>query len=206
MEEKRSKTTIFLRQWHGGDRQGLDALLEQHLPWLEEQVRRRMSAQLRNKAETGDYLQDAMVQFLQYAPRFTVADKAHFRALLLKVVESTLHNKFRWFMARRREMARECPLPSETVLSLDRSSPSRSAERHEREAWVRLGVELLDPDEKELIVLRNWDRKSFVEIGERLDITENAARLRYNQAVHLLSRKIWELRSGNLVEALKSAS
>ena len=137
-----------------------------------------------------------------------MADKAHFRALLLKVVESTLNNKFRWFMARRREMARERPLPSETVLSLDKGSsrtPSRSAQRHEREAWVRLGVELLEPDDRELIVLRNWDKMSFAEIGGRLGVTENAARLRYNQAVHLLSKKIWELRSGNLAEALKTA-
>lgn len=206
MEEKLSQTTVYLQQWHDGDQQGLDALLEQHMPWLEEQVRRRMSAQLRNKAETCDYIQDAVVQFMQYAPRFIVSDKAHFRALLLKVVESTLHNKFRWFMARRREMARERPLPSDNVLSLDCGSPSKSAERHEREAWVRLGVELLDPDDKELVVLRNWDKKTFAEIGGHLEITENAARLRYNQAVHLLSKKIWELRSGNLAEALKSAS
>jgi RNA polymerase sigma-70 factor (ECF subfamily) len=205
MEEKLSQTTLYLQQWHNGDRQGLDALLEQHLPWLEEQVRRRMSAQLKNKAETCDYIQDAVVQFMQYAPRFTVSDKAHFRALLLKVVESTLHNKYRWFMARRREMARERPLPADTVLYLDSGAartPSKSAERHEREAWVRLGMELLDPEDKELLVLRNWNKESFSHIGERLGITENAARLRHNRAMDRLTDKVWVLRRGKLPEAL----
>ena len=94
------------------------------------------------KGETCDYVQDAIVQFLQYGPRFTISNDARFRGLLAKIVENVLCNKYHWFIARRREIARERPLPSDTVLNLDPprhavDSPSMAADKHEQEAWVR---------------------------------------------------------------------
>jgi RNA polymerase sigma factor (sigma-70 family) len=144
-----------------------------------------------------------MIQFLQYGPRFTLSDDARFRALMLKIVENTLRNQHDRFTARRREIARERPLPPDTVLPLDPpegevNTPSQSVERRENEAWIRMGMEFLDPKDRELIVLRQWDKLTFVEIGERLGITETAARLRHRRTVSRLGEKVWALRSGKL--------
>ena len=203
MENGLTKTSLFLQQWHEGNQDGLNALLERHLPWIKGQVRKRLTPPLRNKAETVDYIQDVVVQFLHYAPKFTVSKDAQFRALLLRVVENTLMNKYEWYTARRRQMARERPLPSDTVLSLDppeRSfrTPSQSVARHEEEAWIRLAMEFLETDDREIIVLREWDKLPYAEIGARLDITANTARMRHDRAVIRLSEKVWDLRSGKL--------
>lgn len=199
----KNETALFLRQWHDGNQDALGALLERHMPWVKDQVRRHMTALLRRKGETVDYVQDAMYQFLRFAPRFDVANEAHFRAILLTIARNALHNRYDWFTARRREIARENPLPSDTILSLDPpkeavKTPSISAEEHEREAWVRFGMEFLEAEDRELLVLHKWDDLSFVEIGKQLGISADAARMRHNRAVRRLGDKIWALRSGNL--------
>lgn len=166
-----------------------------------------MTPLLRKKGETGDYVQDAMIQFLRFGPSFTLSNEAHFRALLLRIVENTLHNKYDWFTARRREMARERPLPTDSVLALDphpesMKTPSKLAAHQEREAWIRLGMELLDPEYREILILRKWDSLSFMAIGERLGISKDAARMKHNRALLQLSERIWDLRCGRIDRAL----
>lgn len=201
------ETSLFLTQWHGGDREALNRLLEQHLPWIKDRVRQRMGPVLRNKGDTTDYVQDAMVQFLQYGPRFVISDGDHFRALLLRIVENAVRDKIDWFTARRRDIARERPLPTETVLHLDarretEKTPSQYADENEQEAWVRLGMEFLDNEDKKILVLHQWDQLSFVKIGERFGISSNAARKRHNRAVKRLSDAVWALRSGKVERIL----
>jgi RNA polymerase sigma-70 factor (ECF subfamily) len=205
MKAGKKEATEFLQQWHSGDRQGLDALLERHLPWIHAHVRKRMGPVLRKKAETCDYVQDAMIQFLQYGPRFIISDDDAFRALMVRIVENALRDKNDRFTAYRRNIARERPLPPDTVLSLDPpkkrvGTPSRSAERHEREAWIRLGMEFLEPEDREVLVLRQWEKRPLAEIGERFGITEKGAWMRHNRALKRLGKIIWELRSGRLAK------
>lgn len=151
-----------------------------------------MGPALRAKGESCDYVQDAMVEFLRYGPRFLVSSDAAFRALLVRIVENTLINRHRWYVAARREIARERPLPGTTVLSLDpegasTKTPSQSAERHEREAWVRLAVELLSPDDREMLVLRMWQGVPFTEIARRLGVDPSTARQRLHRALRHLA-------------------
>jgi RNA polymerase sigma factor (sigma-70 family) len=143
-----------------------------------------------------------MVQFLQYGPRIQINDEDHFRALLVRIVENGLRDKNDWFKARRRAISQECPLPSDTILCLDNprqrvKTPSAAAQDSEREAWVRLGMELLEPEEREVLVFRQWENLSFAKIGERLGITADAARMRNNRAISRLGEIVGELRRGN---------
>jgi RNA polymerase sigma-70 factor (ECF subfamily) len=194
-------TSIYLQQWHSGDQQALDSLIERHLTWIHKKVHHRLGSMLREKGDTCDYVQDAVVQFLQYGPRFTISNDARFRGLLLKIVENVLCNKYDWFTARRRAIARERPLPSDTILSLDPPqqqihTPSKSAEKNEQEAWVRLGMELVKPEDREILILRQWDGLTFEEIGQRLEISTSAARVRHLRAMRRLAKEVEELRLG----------
>jgi RNA polymerase sigma factor (sigma-70 family) len=207
MATKSSKTSVSLQQWHRGDGTGLDHLLEQHLSWILNHVRRRLGPALRQKAESGDFVQEAVIQFLRYGPRIHVSDDGRFRALMSRIVENVLRDRMDWYTARRRALSKEHPLPPDTILNLDPSSkpatsPSQAVMKHEQEAWVRLGLELLDPEDREVIILRDWDGFTFVEIGERLEITRDVARHRYKQSFSRLMDKVKALRSGNLDHAL----
>ncbi len=208
MSTSESKTSILLSRWSAGDESALAALLERHLDWLRAEVKRRLSPALAAKVEADDFVQDAMVNFLRFAPRFVVSDDRQFRGLLLRIVENLLHDRYDQFTARRRQIAKERPLPTDSVLHLDPpdassgGTPSRMAMRHERESWIRMGLEILEPAARELIVLRDWDGLTFAQIGERLGVPENTARMRYVRAVDRLARLVAQLRRGGVEAAL----
>ncbi|MFO1051106.1 MAG: sigma-70 family RNA polymerase sigma factor [Planctomycetota bacterium] len=192
-------TLELLRRHAAGDREALAELLHRELPWLREFVSKRLGAHLRAKDETMDQVQDAMVDFLRDAPRFVVGDGKQFRALLARVVENNLRDRDAWFRARRRAMAAEQPLPSESVLQIASDSvttPTQAAADSEWKAWVRLAMELMDPADRRILVLREWDDRSFVEIGELEGLTANAVRMRWTRAVARLADRIEKLRRG----------
>ncbi|MEW6744851.1 MAG: sigma-70 family RNA polymerase sigma factor [Planctomycetota bacterium] len=206
MAHDETPTTDALRQWHGGAESGLESLLRRHLAWLQSHVRDRLGPALRQRAETDDFVQDAFVQFLRYGPHIQVSDDRHFRALMCRIIENALRDRHDWFKARRRAASKERPLPPSTVLVLDppqkrADSPSQMAIKHEREAWVRLGLELIDPTEREIVISRDWDGCTFEEIAGRLGISYDAARRKYTTALDHLAETVWMLRSGSFPEA-----
>ena len=202
-----SPTALLLDSWNAGDRTALDSLLERHLPWIELLVRRRLGPRLRRKHQTGDIVQEAVVKFLRYGPRIQIASDDAFRALFARIVENVLRDENDWFAARRRSLALEKPLPSTTILHLQavrgtEDSPSRVVQKQEQEAWIRLGIELLDPKERTILVLHEWDRESFLKIGKRYGISKDAARMRFQRALKRLAGMVVMLRRGQILKAL----
>jgi RNA polymerase sigma factor (sigma-70 family) len=74
------------------------------------------------------------------------------------------------------------------------ASPTQAAERSEQMAWFRLGLELLDPGDREVIVLRRYDELAFADIAEHTGTSPDAARMRYQRAVSKLGREVSSLR------------
>ena len=151
------------------------------------------------RGETQDYVQEAMIRILQYGPRFVIESKAGFRALISRIVENHLRDKHDWLTAEKRSPSRERELPADSVLDLDRpeqsvTRPSEYAARHEQQEWVRLAMEVIDPLDRDILLLRQWEELSFSEIGERMDLAEDAARMRFNRAVKRLGHKVKALR------------
>lgn len=198
-----TNTQALLTRWHQGDTDALSRLVELHLSWLEQHVQARLGAFLSRHADPVDYLQDAMLDFLRDAPRFQVATEAQFRGLLARVVEHTLLDRNEWFRRKRRDMARNIQLPTDSVLGLDPSfqrseTPSQEVAAREQRDWVRLAMELLPAADRRLLVLREWDKCSFSDIGTELGLTEAAARMRWVRAVNRLGEAMRNLRQGEV--------
>lgn len=198
-------TPVLLERLHRGDESALAALLELHLPWLRSHVERRLGDFLRRHADAEDYLQDAVADFLRDAPHFQVRDGAQFRALLARVTENTLRDRNDWYRAKRRDLARNAALPSESVLALDPAlqggtTPSRAADRSEMREWVRLALELMSAEDRKIILAREYDDRSFVEIGTELGMTANAVRMRWVRAIARLAEVMKDLRAGRIPE------
>ena len=210
MTEDSNATIQLLGRWHAGASEALNELLERDLPWIRKKVHFRLGEGLRRKTESVDIVQDAMVEVLRYCPRFTMSSREQFRGLMAQIIENVLRGKHNWFEAQRRQLAREKPLPSDSVVNLDPpaeasvATPSLEASRSEREARVRIAIELLDADDREVLVLRQWKGMSFSEIGELLELSEDAARMRFHRTLPKLAMKMRCLESGDidsLVEA-----
>lgn len=203
MCDSKEATTLFRIFWEKGGNGDLERILKRHLPWIQSYVHKKLGAFPRSKADTGDIVQDALVEFVRHGPRFRMTNERQLRALLCRIVENVLCNMYDWFTAYRRAMARERPLPPDTLLNLDPpvgevESPSRIARKQEREAWVRMGIELLGPEERQVILLRNWEGLSFAEIGERLGVSKGTARNRFLSALDKLQETSLALRTGGI--------
>lgn len=199
------RTEVLLQRWHAGERRALDELIGRDLEWIRARVRARLGNALRLRGETQDYVHDALIEVLRYGPRFVTANRAQFRSLLARIVENVLRDKNDHHAAQRRDLARERPLPTDSVLQLCGGSspvtrPSEAAMRAEREAWVRLALELLEPDDRKVILLRQHDGLSFAEVGARLGVSENTARMRFQRALPRLAHRAESLAQGGLGE------
>jgi RNA polymerase sigma factor (sigma-70 family) len=148
---------------------------------------------------------------LRDGPRFVVSDREHLRALLSRLVENVLHVHVRRVQAQRRDVRREVAPPSgESVLFLDRcaatvETPSQAASADEARAWVRLALEMLDPEDRDVVLWREYQGLSFAEVAERLGLQEDAARMRFNRALPKLAHKLEQLRAGRVADALAPA-
>lgn len=196
-------TQGLLHSWHSGDRSALQQLVAHHLDWVRDHVHRRLRPELRDAGDTQDFVQEAMVAVLEYGPQFRVQDGARFRALVARIVENDIRDRHRFLHRARRDVARRAGPATDTVLELDPAvrsvtSPSVAADREERQEWLRLALELLDPSDREIIRMRDWEERTFVEAGELLGIQEDAARKRYTRALPKLAQKVAKLRAGQL--------
>ena len=194
-------TRILLERWHDGDRSAVEALVARDLPWICDYVRLRLGPLLRGRAETADYVHDALLEVFDYVPRFVTGDRASFRALLSRMLENHLRDAHDHHAAARRTPLRERPMPSDSVLDLDRpqrsvTQPGSAAERNEQAAWVRLAIELLDREDRQVLLLREWHGLEFAAIGERLGVGESAARMRFQRALPKLARQLERIRAG----------
>jgi RNA polymerase sigma-70 factor (ECF subfamily) len=202
-----TQTFILLRDWHEGDRTALDRLLERDLDWVRQYVVRRMGNLLRAKGQLDDYVQDAVVRALQYAPPFLMSDRDQFRALLGRITENVLRDNIDRITAARRDAAMERPTPSDSLLHLDPPSrtttrPSEAAARNEEQCWVRLGIDLLPAEERNVVLWREYEGLSFAEIAGHLGIQEDAARMRFNRILPKLARTVQKLKQGQISDAL----
>jgi len=199
MLDARDQTAQLLARWHDGDRAALEELLGGNLDWIHQQVRRRLGERLRAKADSVDFVQEAVVEVLRYAPRFTVDSRARFRALMARIVENVLRDQNDFFNARRRAMSQEAPQMGCVTLDgvgVSRTDPGQAAEQREQQAALRLALELLDPQDREVIVLRQWEGLEFGEIGKRLGLDANTARMRFHRALPKLADRMDEIQGG----------
>lgn len=203
MEDENLQTLQLLQRWNSGEEHALGELVERDLPWIRKRVHERLGEKLRDRAETVDYVQDALVELMRYGPKFELANRRHFRHLLAKIVENVMRDKAKWWAAQRRAMAKERPLPDGGTVTFEPAAPSEFrpsvvASRNEKESMLRLALELLDPGDREILVLRQWREKSFGEIAEELGIREDTARMRFTRALPRLAEKVRLLEDGDL--------
>jgi RNA polymerase sigma-70 factor (ECF subfamily) len=200
-------TRELLLRWHGGDQQAFADLLRRDLPWIGAHVRRRLGAELRQLGETDDFVQEVVVDFLRNGPRLVLSDREQLRAFLARVVENVIVDQHHFHHAARRDVRRAEALPSDSMLELDAGTasgkPSEAAARDEERGWIRIALELLGAEDRQVILMRDWQELGFGQIGERLGLSEAAARMRYVRALPRLAQTVRRLQERQFGELLR---
>lgn len=201
-------TSQLLQRWRDGDEQGLHEVLALHLPAVLEIVRTKLGRELRQKLESDDLVQDAIVEFLRYGPAMPPVGAEHFRGLLVRIVSHQICDRSKWFQAARRRMGRERTLGSTTQATIPAAGldPAQLAERADLTTRLRLSLELLPERDRRVLVLRDWQGLSFAEVGQDLGVGEEAARGAWRRAVARLRALMADLRTGGLPAALAAVN
>lgn len=196
-------TFDLLSRWRAGDRDALAALLARDLEWIRAFVHRRLgNAPARKFGDTEDFVQEAALRVLKEGPRFVLADREQFRALLATIVLNVIRGQHRALHTLKRSAKREHALGADSVLMLDPPAratlrPDEQAAVGEQEEWLRLAFLLLDPDDQQVIDL-HWQGKTDAEIGEVVGAVANTARMRRQRAMARLAQIVLDVKAGRV--------
>lgn len=201
-----SRTEALLEDVRRSREGAVDALVEHILPDIARKVSLQMGARVKERFETGDCVQDVALGLVRYLPRVRARNGEMLRALLDRMVRNSLCNKADWLVAKREEVIRTTPIDGRSEIRLDppdleAATPSEMVLESERRAWVRIALALLDADDQELVLRREFDQESYETIGAALGISPDAARMRTRRARESLAKIIERLQKGD-VESL----
>ncbi len=160
---------------------------------------RNIESGLRSKVAASDVVQETLFEAQRDLVKFRGDSEEELFGWLRRVLQNNLTDARRRFQTDKRRLDRE-----QVMLSTEPSS-ARSAEtasgimaRDEQASRVRNEVAKLPDDLRIVIELRNWQLKSFEEVGVEMNRSAEAARKLWGRAIKRLQQ---ELGSGHESEA-----
>ena len=185
-----------LNQAAHGDREALTRLFDRHRPYLRRVAAGRLNPRMRPRVDPSDVVQEtqaeAAIQIEDYFSRRPMP----FRLWLLRTLSERLRKLHRLHMATaKRSVEREVPLPGRSSLQFARffasnSNPSTQLSRKDLAQHVRRLLARLSDEDREVLLLRNFDGISNEEIASLLEITPESAKKRHARAL-LRLKAMW---------------
>ncbi len=193
------ETEQLLAQARGGDSQAVNQLLDRHRDALRRLVELRMDRALRRRVDASDVVQEVLVEANRRL-RDYLADPAPmpFHLWLRHMARDRLidaHRRHR--LAQRRSVDREQPLAApggidQSTIELagqlcdPQLTPAAQATWQETLRRFQEAVERLDEIDREIILMRHFEKLTNQEAAQALGLTSAAASMRYLRAVRRL--------------------
>lgn len=174
----------------------LGQMFEEHQARLLAMLRRRLDPALATRLSPEDVLNDAFLVARRKWTAFRANPVVTPYAWLYRLVLDSLLEAWRRENRACRDPEREIPWPERSsmqlVLGLVGSGQSPSALAAGADLQRRMGevLQLLKERDREILWMRHHDDLSFQEISAVLEVTANAARVRYVRALERL-RELW---------------
>src|SRR5690606_37098957 len=166
--------------------------------WLAEHAPRLLlfaRQQTRSNEDAEDILQDALVKLVEKieAEEFVGGQEAWMPYLYTTIRRLSIDLGRRDDRRKRREDAVGSDVESEQKDSFHPWFESESSDDETR-ALLEAGLKELLPKFAEVIVMKIWGEKTFAEIGETLEISQNTAASRYRYGLEALKKKLGSAR------------
>jgi RNA polymerase sigma-70 factor (ECF subfamily) len=182
----------------GGDEGALAVLVERHRDRLERMVRLRMDRRLQGRVDPADVVQDAYLAVRGKFPQYSADARLPFFLWLRLEVGQKLIDVHRFHLGTKmRDAGQEVSLhrgalPQVTSLSLAEhllgklTTASHAAMRVELKIRVQEALNTMDPQDREMLILRHFEELSNSEAAQVLEIKPSAAVNRYVRALKRL--------------------
>jgi RNA polymerase sigma-70 factor (ECF subfamily) len=198
MENNSAETVRLVELARTGDANALNAIFARHRERLRRMVELRLDRRLAGRVDASDVVQDGFVDAVTRLPDFLADPKLPLFLWLRLVVGERLSKVHRTHLgAQMRDAGLEVslyrdalPAASSAALAAQllgkQTSPVDAAVRAEQMIRVQEAINALDPIDREIIALRNFEELSRAEAARVLGIEEPAAAKRYVRALRRL--------------------
>lgn len=211
--ESERPTAALLREIRdldsGAAKDALGELVERHYRYIEQVIRARRSPLVKAEFDTADCAQNVALEVFQYLPGVDVDSPDGFRRLLRKMIDNTLRDMYARLTAQRRKGAREHMRLGDTNAPLDvadsrASTPVDVADREEHQHLVRVALLLMSPEDQELIIRLRFHHENPTTVGDSMNLSRDAVRMRCARAEVRLSAKLQEVMRGNMRDLVQA--
>jgi RNA polymerase sigma-70 factor (ECF subfamily) len=162
----------------------------------------RLDPMVRARLGASDVVQQTLLEAHRDLAQFRGRTVGQQAAWLRQILARNLANVVRDERRDKRDVARDQPLLAaldqsasrlESWLAAEQSSPSQQVERHERAVRLAEALAALPENQREAVVLRNWDGCSLTEIGKRLGCTTAAVTGLLHRGLRNLRKQLHDL-------------
>ncbi|MCA9169136.1 MAG: sigma-70 family RNA polymerase sigma factor, partial [Planctomycetales bacterium] len=166
-------------------------------------IERRLSPRLRRRVDAADVLQETLLIACRAFADFERRRPMPFRTWMLKTAQQQLVQVRRYHLqSQRRSIGREVGDDHSTALlhaslALSASTPSRNLMRAEAQQSVVAALNRLAEIDREILFMREFEKRPYEEIADICEIDAAAARKRFGRA---LLRLRLELKAAGLLE------
>jgi RNA polymerase sigma-70 factor (ECF subfamily) len=207
-ENNSAESVRLIERARAGDAAALGELFARHRDRLRRMVDLRLDRRLQGRVDASDVIQDGFADAVAKLPDYLADPRVPLFVWLRLVVGERLSKTHRTHLgAQTRDAALEVslyrrPLPAASSAALaaqllgKHTSPTEAAVRAERMLRVQQAINALDPVDREIIALRNFEELSRAEAAHALGINESAVAKRYVRAVKRLTVALGDLGAG----------
>ena len=194
------KTHELLDLVREGDESAAGQLLQRHREALRRMVDMRLDQHIRQRVDASDVVQEAMIEANRRLPKYLDNPAMPFHLWLRQIATDRLidaHRRHR--VSRKRSVDLEqapvvaANLDHSTIhfdLSDKELTPAAAALHHELQRRFEEAIEEMEPQDQEIIVMRNFEKLSNQEVAQTLGLTEPAASMRYLRAMRRLRKRL----------------
>lgn len=179
---------VLLNHYLSGDRSAMSQLIERH----SRRVRDYINMMVKDRDLADDIFQETFIKAVRVIDEGRYTDNGKFLSWILRIAHNQVIDYFR---AQRQDKS-----VSESEAGYDMLGTLRFAERtvedsmvsEQIERDVRALIELLPPEQREVVMMRYFSGLSFKDIAEQTDVSINTALGRMRYALINLRRMIKE--------------
>lgn len=199
MDPSLTQTIALVHAAQGGDRVALERLLTRYQERVRRIVRLRLGPALRSQLDSGDILQQVLLDAFRSLERYEPLDEAGFLAWLAGIAEHRIRDAADYHGAEMRDPARLQPLephPGDSSSPVhphadQAAAPLESALRAEQVERLEACLAELPEADRELVVLRDYIGLSWAEVAKRVGCpSPDAARMRHAGVLIHLGRRM----------------
>ena len=203
------QTETLLDGARAGDSDAVNKLLEKHRRSVRRLVEMRLDRKVQQRVDVSDVVQDVMVEASGRLEKYLDDPVMAFHLWIRQIAWDRIIDTYRRHrVSAKRNMDREQPIAvpagsDQSTMELavqlrdPALTPAAAATQREIASMVEAVIELLNEQDREIILMRHYEHLSNLEIAEVLKLSPPAASMRYLRAL----RRLRQLLAENHIEA-----